>query len=83
MLLDQCGETVRVSALQSVDDALVLEEKEGGHGADTVALRHGLHAVYIDLEEGDVGMLYVEQGERKGKGQSTGSVLSLQLKHEP
>lgn len=57
MLLDKRSESVGVGALKGIDDALVLEEDEGGHGADAVSLCHGLNSVDIHFEEDGVGVL--------------------------
>ena len=64
VLLDESSESVGISALQSFDDALVLEEKEGGHSANTVPLCDGLVLVYIDFEKHDVRVLLCEYGGR-------------------
>ncbi len=64
MLLDERCETVGVSALKCVDDTLVLEEKEGGHGTNAVSLRDRLHTVDVDFEEDDAGVLCGKVGFR-------------------
>lgn len=58
MLLDERCESVGISALESVDDTLVLEEKEGGHGTNAVSLSDRLHTVDVDFEEDDARVLY-------------------------
>lgn len=57
MLLDKRSESIGISALEGIDDALVLEEEEGGHSANAVSLRNRLNTVNVDLEEDDAGVL--------------------------
>lgn len=59
VLLDKGSETIGISALERIDDALVLEKEEGGHSANTVSLGHCLDSVHINFEEDCVGILFV------------------------
>lgn len=57
VLLDEGSESARVGTLKRIDEALVLEEEEGGHGTNTVSLRNGLHSIDVDLKKDGVGIL--------------------------
>lgn len=81
VLLDKRSESVGVSALKRVDDALVLEEQKCWHGTDTVSLCDWLNAVDIDFEEDDARVL--KRASTKGGGRIISIVDPLRLQRFP
>lgn len=61
VLLDEGSESAGVGTLKRINEALVLEEEEGGHGTNTVSLRNGLHSIDVDLKKDGVGILWTQK----------------------
>lgn len=62
MLLDSGLESLGVRANDLADLLAVLEEQEGGHGADAELLRDIWDFVYVELVEAGVGVGVGEPG---------------------
>lgn len=60
MLLDKRRQSVGVSALESVDDAFVLQKEKGWHSTNTVSLRDWLNAIDVNFEEYNASVLRCE-----------------------
>jgi len=66
VLLHQLGQSAWVGALQRVDDGSILDEGEGGHGPNRVALCNLFDTVDIDFQEDGRGSMLVREGCKCG-----------------